>query len=260
MSDAVASVEAIDSRVLLSVLAQVKEGDLAARMPVEWTGVAGKVADGLNDVILENQALSRMLGVLAAVKAGDFSARLPLGWTGVAGKVADGLNDLIFANQALDTVLGVLAEVRAGDFSARMPLGWTGVAGKVADGLNEVIVANQALGAELARVSRVVGTQGELSQRVALGGLDAVLVWERRVGQQPDRRPGAADQRDAAGDRRGGRRRSEQEGVGRRAGRDAGSEEHHQRHGRPAQRVRFRADPGGPGGRAPRASWVRRRR
>ena len=51
-----------------------------------------------------------------------------------------------------------------------MPLEWTGLAGKVADGFNDVIIANQALEAELARVSRVVGKQGELSQRVALGG------------------------------------------------------------------------------------------
>jgi len=80
-----------------------------------------------------------------------------------------------FAVPAADPIdakvlLGVLAQVKAGDFTARMPLDWTGVAGKVADGLNEVVIANQALGAELSRVSRVVGKQGELSQRVVLGG------------------------------------------------------------------------------------------
>ncbi len=68
-------------------------------------------------------------------------------------------------------LLGVLAQMRAGDFTARMPFDWTGLAGKVADGLNEVIIANEALGAELARVSDVVGKQGKFSQRVALGGL-----------------------------------------------------------------------------------------
>jgi hypothetical protein len=67
-------------------------------------------------------------------------------------------------------LLSVLAKIKEGDFTARMPLDWTGVAGKIADGLNDVIIANQALGAELARVSRVVGKQGELSQRVVLGG------------------------------------------------------------------------------------------
>ncbi|HYI46612.1 MAG TPA: ATP-binding protein [Actinomycetota bacterium] len=77
-----------------------------------------------------------------------------------------------FSNEVLDTtvLLEVLAQVRGGDFAARMPLEWTGVSGKVADGLNEVIIANQALESELARVSRVVGKDGELSQRVVLGG------------------------------------------------------------------------------------------
>ena len=67
-------------------------------------------------------------------------------------------------------LLEVLAQVKGGDFTARMPLEWTGVAGKVADGLNEMIISNQALETELARVSRVVGTQGELSQRAVLAG------------------------------------------------------------------------------------------
>ena len=67
-------------------------------------------------------------------------------------------------------LLQVLAQVNAGDFSARMPLDWTGVPGKVADGLNELIIGNQAFGNELARVSRLVGKEGELSQRVASGG------------------------------------------------------------------------------------------
>ncbi len=67
-------------------------------------------------------------------------------------------------------LLDVLAQVRGGDFTARMPLDWTGVGGKVADSLNEVIISNQALEKELARVSRVVGQQGELSQRAVLGG------------------------------------------------------------------------------------------
>jgi signal transduction histidine kinase/DNA-binding response OmpR family regulator/HAMP domain-containing protein len=67
-------------------------------------------------------------------------------------------------------LLGVLAQVKSGDFSARMPLDWTGVAGKAADALNEVIIANEALETELARISRVVGEQGQLSQRAVLGG------------------------------------------------------------------------------------------
>ena len=73
-----------------------------------------------------------------------------------------------------EVLLGVLSDVKAGDFTARMPVHWTGVGGKVADRLNEIIGANQALGAELERVSRVVGKEGKLSQRVSFKGTDQV--------------------------------------------------------------------------------------
>ena len=86
-------------------------------------------------------------------------------------------------------LLRVLSEVKNGDFGVRMPLEWTGVAGKIADGLNDVIAANQTLEAELAKVSRVVGKEGKLSQRLALGGSDRVWSQQHRVGQRPHRRP-----------------------------------------------------------------------
>ena len=70
-------------------------------------------------------------------------------------------------------LLRVVTEFKRGNFSVRMPDGWTGTAGKVADTLNEVIEANQRLGRELARVGRLVGEEGRISQRAAvptLGG------------------------------------------------------------------------------------------
>jgi len=76
-------------------------------------------------------------------------------------------------------LLDVLSRLKGGDFSARMPIDWTGLAGKAADGLNDVIVANQVFEAELGRVSRVVGKQGELSQRVVLGG--STQSWSASV-------------------------------------------------------------------------------
>ncbi len=76
-------------------------------------------------------------------------------------------------------LLTVLSDVENGDFDVRMPLEWTGVAGKIAGTLNNVIAANQTLGAELARVSRVVGKEGKLTQRVALRGSDR--VWSESI-------------------------------------------------------------------------------
>jgi signal transduction histidine kinase/response regulator RpfG family c-di-GMP phosphodiesterase/HAMP domain-containing protein len=93
------------------------------------------------------------------------------GAVGVVERASDALDESV--------LLQVLSDVENGDFGVRMPLGWTGVAGKIADRLNSVIAANQTLGEELARVSRVVGKEGKLSQRVALGGSDR--VWSESV-------------------------------------------------------------------------------
>jgi signal transduction histidine kinase/CheY-like chemotaxis protein/HAMP domain-containing protein len=71
-------------------------------------------------------------------------------------------------------LLSLLADLEGGDFTVRMPIGWTGMAGKIADRLNNVIAANETLGSELAKVSRVVGKEGKLSQRLVLRGSEQV--------------------------------------------------------------------------------------
>jgi signal transduction histidine kinase/CheY-like chemotaxis protein/HAMP domain-containing protein len=85
------------------------------------------------------------------------------------------------ASDLLDeaTLLTVLSDVKNGNFDVRMPLEWTGIAGKIADTLNDVIAANQSLGAELAKVSRGVGKEGKLSQRVAMTG--SGRVWSGSI-------------------------------------------------------------------------------
>ncbi len=81
MSDPEIIADAGDSKILLSVLARVKGGDFSARMPLEWTGVAGKVADCLNDVIAANQSLEAGLARVSDVvgRQGRLSQRVVLG-------------------------------------------------------------------------------------------------------------------------------------------------------------------------------------
>ncbi len=69
-------------------------------------------------------------------------------------------------------LLKVLIALKKGDFSVRLPVEWTGTSGKIADTLNEIIELNEKLVKELARVSRVVGREGKLTQRAALGTVD----------------------------------------------------------------------------------------
>jgi HAMP domain-containing protein/signal transduction histidine kinase/CheY-like chemotaxis protein len=72
------------------------------------------------------------------------------------------------ATGELGALLTALTALRNGDASVRLPLHWTGVAGKVADAFNEVVEQNADMAAELARLRRVVGKQGQLKQRASL--------------------------------------------------------------------------------------------
>ena len=65
-------------------------------------------------------------------------------------------------------LLIALTALKKGKAGVRLPVDWTGVAGKVADAFNEVVELNERMAGELARLSRVVGKEGRLSQRLAL--------------------------------------------------------------------------------------------
>ena len=66
-------------------------------------------------------------------------------------------------------LLDGLIALREGDFSHRLPADLTGVEGKLADTFNDVIAMNRRMAEELARISRVVGTEGRLSARASVG-------------------------------------------------------------------------------------------
>jgi HAMP domain-containing protein/signal transduction histidine kinase/DNA-binding response OmpR family regulator len=83
------------------------------------------------------------------------------------------------ANDLLPQLLLALQAYKGGDFSVRLPSDWTGVAGKIADGFNEVAALNQRLTSETARVSRAVGKEGKLKQRVNVSG--ATGEWANKV-------------------------------------------------------------------------------
>src|SRR5438132_1700450 len=69
----------------------------------------------------------------------------------------------------LDTkqLLQILSSVRKGDFTVRLPTNWAGIDGKIADTFNDIIEMMSENTKEIERVSRVVGRDGKLSQRVA---------------------------------------------------------------------------------------------
>src|SRR5690348_15358027 len=66
-----------------------------------------------------------------------------------------------------DQLLAVLEAVRKGDFSRRFK-GTRGHAGQVYAALNDIIEKNERLTSELARISQVVGRDGQIEARAAV--------------------------------------------------------------------------------------------
>ena len=79
----------------------------------------------------------------------------------------------------LTALLFALTALKKGRPGVRLPAEWTGIAGKVADAFNEVVEQNERMANELARLSRVVGKEGRLDQRLSLG--DVGGFWEESV-------------------------------------------------------------------------------
>jgi HAMP domain-containing protein/signal transduction histidine kinase/DNA-binding response OmpR family regulator len=81
--------------------------------------------------------------------------------------------------QALEEVLRVLTAARDGDFSVRLRARRRDVIGDVQQRCNELIALNARQAKELARVSRVIGREGRMTERVSMGTVDG--TWNGTV-------------------------------------------------------------------------------
>ena len=92
----------LDTKLLLSTLVAVKNGDFSVRLPVEWTGINGKIADAFNDIIEVNAKMAKELERVSKVvgKEGRLTQRASLGsgsgaWTGMIESVNSLVSDLV---------------------------------------------------------------------------------------------------------------------------------------------------------------------
>ena len=171
----------VDPKVLLSVLAKVKEGDFSARMPLEWIGVAGKVADGFNDVIIANQALGAELARVSDVvgKQGRLSQRVVLGgsaqsWSGSVESVNSLIDDLVRPTSEMQRVIGAVAD---GDLSKKVSADVRGEMLELKNTINAMVDQLNGFISEVTRVAREVGTEGKLGQAAAVT-IEVGGVWK----------------------------------------------------------------------------------
>src|SRR5688572_7918652 len=178
---AVAPGDTLDVHVLLNVLAQIKEGDYSARMPLEWTGIAGKVADGLNDVIIANQELGTELARVSQSvgKEGKLSQRLVLGgatqrWAGSLESVNSLIDDLVRPTIEMQRVIGAVAD---GDLSKKVSADVRGEMLELKNTINAMVDQLNVFTSEVSRVAREVGTEGKLGQAEAVT-IEVGGVWK----------------------------------------------------------------------------------
>ena len=88
----------LDLKQLLRTLTEVKKGNFSERMPLDHTGIAGKIADTLNDIIEMNEHMAAELERVGTVvgKEGRITERASIGHAKGAWKSSiDSVNALI---------------------------------------------------------------------------------------------------------------------------------------------------------------------
>ncbi|MET0621947.1 MAG: HAMP domain-containing protein [Pyrinomonadaceae bacterium] len=185
MSNQQVPTDSLDTKQLLSALMSFKRGDFSARLPTEWTGVAGKIADTFNDVIELNEKMAKELARVSRVvgKEGKITQRASMPTAGGAWEeLADSVNTLI-DDMARPTseIVRVIGAVANGDLSQTMTLE---VDGRPLKGefLRSVKLVNGMVGqlnsfaSEVTRVAREVGTEGKLGGQAEVRGVSG--TWK----------------------------------------------------------------------------------
>ncbi len=165
---------------ILTALVAFKRGDFTVRLPDEWTGISGKIADNFNDVIATNQRLARELERIARVvgKEGRITQRAVLGqvsdcWAEAIGSVNDLISDLVRPTSETARVIGAVAK---GDLSQTIAMDIEGrpLRGefrRTAKIVNTMVEQLGAFASEVTRVAREVGTEGKLGGQAQVKGV-----------------------------------------------------------------------------------------
>jgi HAMP domain-containing protein/signal transduction histidine kinase len=169
-----------DTRQLLSALMAFKRGDFSARLPDDWVGVPGKIADTFNAVIETNQRMARELERIGRVvgKEGRITQRASIGdvsnsWAEAIGSINDLIGDLVRPTSEMARVIGAVAK---GDLSQTMA---TEIEGRPLKGeflhtaktVNAMVGQLGAFASEVTRVAREVGTEGKLGGQAKVKGV-----------------------------------------------------------------------------------------
>ena len=172
--------DSLNTKLLLKALVAFKKGDFSVRLPGEWTGEAGKIADTLNDIIelsdkttREVERVSRVVGKegkimhRAAVPAASGS------WMRLIDSTNLLIDDMARPTSEMARVIGAVAN---GDLSERMTLQvderpLKGEFLRTVKIVNSMVDQLSSFASEVTRVAREVGTEGKLGGEAKVKGV-----------------------------------------------------------------------------------------
>jgi signal transduction histidine kinase/DNA-binding response OmpR family regulator/HAMP domain-containing protein len=185
MGSETAALETRDMQTLLATLKAFRKGDFTTRMPEDWTGMPGKIADALNEIIdmaaditSEFERVSQLVGKQGKV---DERIQLPL-MKGSWRKTVNASNSL--ADNLLspmNEMIRVIDSVAEGDLRQQIPREVNGVRLqgqflKSAEIVNTMVTRLSSFASEVTRVAWEVGTEGILGGQAKVAGVSG--TWK----------------------------------------------------------------------------------
>src|SRR5690349_5608624 len=170
---------------LLHGLQAVAAGDFSVRLPGDWVGLEGKIADTFNDIVAANQHMARELQRIGHVvgKEGKTRERAHFARShGAWGEMEVSINTLVDDLLRPTTeVTGAIAAVAQGDLrqTVRLDVDGRPLEGEFLRSARIVNTMIQQLGvftSEVTRVAREVGTEGKLGGQAQVPGVAG--VWK----------------------------------------------------------------------------------
>src|SRR5215471_9950817 len=172
--------ESADLRVMLQCLQSMRDGDFSVRLPGSWLGLAGKVADSINEIAAANEHMATELKRLGQTvgKQGRTRERARFhGKRGAWGEMEVSVNTLVedLLRPTVE-VTRAIAGAAQGDLTQTVRLD---VDGRPLEGefmvsaniVNTMIQQLRVFTAEVTRVAREVGTDGKLGGQAQVPGV-----------------------------------------------------------------------------------------
>src|SRR5688500_5245117 len=172
-------------RALLAAMQSVRDGDFSVRLPGDWEGLSGKLADNFNEIVFANRRLAEELRRVGQTvgKAGQTRERVQPAarrgeWMAMEVSVNSLIDDLL---RPTEKMTEAMAAVATGDLTRTIALDGDGrpLQGEFlrsAAIVNKMIDQMSEFSSEVTRVAREVGTEGKLGGQANVKGVSG--VWK----------------------------------------------------------------------------------